>query len=62
MKRIIQAEEVMLYLLSIAALYYFKVPWWYYIILIIGPDISMLIRIQKLLFHRCSIWVFVASA
>ena len=42
MKRIIQAQEVMLCLLSVAALYYFKVPWLYYIILIIGPDISML--------------------
>ena len=42
MKRVIQAEEISLFLFSIVALYYFEVPWWYYIILIIGPDISML--------------------
>jgi hypothetical protein len=41
MRRIIQAEEVLLFLLSIAALYYLDVAWWYYLILIIGPDISM---------------------
>ena len=41
MKRIMQIEEIGLFVLSLAALYHLDVSWWYYLILIIGSDISM---------------------
>src|ERR1700761_2746812 len=42
MKYIIKLEEFGMLALSVAALYYFKVPWWIYLLLPIAPDINML--------------------
>jgi len=42
MKKVLQAEELFLFIASIYLLYLLNAEWWFYILLIIGPDISML--------------------
>jgi hypothetical protein len=42
MKWIIQLEELLMFAVSIYALYYFEAKWWFYLLLLLGPDISML--------------------
>lgn len=42
MKNIIKLEEMAMLLVSIALLYFDKVPWWCYVLMALGPDISML--------------------
>ena len=42
MKRLLQAEELLFFLVSIYALYLLEVNWWYYLLLFIGPDVSMI--------------------
>ena len=42
MKRTIQAEELLLFLLSLYGLYLLNAEWWFYVLLLLGPDVSMI--------------------